>query len=241
MRHLFIFLLILSGFLRCRNLNNNRNTANYDSIVPFSGLWVNEKYINTINETKSPLLSQESVNESFIYIPEKLDQRTTMIYNFHVGGADLTIHKKDNEYYFYTLDLETEIEKVALKNGKLIKNKIAFIKIDESTSKGILESVLFKGQYQLDSTLIEFQDNGQITGWKEFNEYIPVIDYSGPGLNVDQIIFKTIDKRIIIKGFKFIKDSLFLYDLNCVEYDSINNECGTVSLGWIKYKMKKNN
>lgn len=163
-----------------------------------------------------------------------------MIYNFHDGGADLTIHRLDSSYWFYSFDLKNKYDKVIFNNNKLIINNIPFVRIADSTNKGILETILFKGIYKLNERQIEFTDEGLIKGWDEFDSYLPIDDYFGPAMNVDQIILKK-GKNKFEKGFKFINDSLYIYDLKYELYDSINQQYDSVAFKEMLYGLKKIN
>jgi len=240
MKHSILIVIIASLILSCNHSMTKDNSTLNDSIIPFKGLWVNENYIKTIKTTKSPILGQSEVYESYIYIPSKLHQRTVMIYNFHDGGADLTIQRLDSSYWFYSLDLKDKYDKVMLNNNKLIINNIPFVRIADSTSKGILETILFQGLYQLNDRQIEFTDEGLIKGWDKFDSYLPIHDYFGPALNVDQIILKK-GKNKVEKGFKFINDSLYIYDLKYELYDSVNQQYDSVAFKEILYGLKKIN
>lgn len=240
MKIYLIILIILFNVFNQQNILSQKSISDNDSILSFTGLWINKQYVDAINETKSPISALKDINVSYIYIPKKIHQNVSMIFDFHVGGGDLTIEKKDGQYYFYTSDLKKEIERVSIKDNILTTGNESFIKVSQTDDYGILETILFKGKYRLGSKLVEFHINGKISGWDDFNEYIPVSDYSGPGLNLDQIILKTPEHKILIKGFKFIKDNLLIYDLNCEKYDSANQQCDSYSLGSLQYKLTKN-
>jgi hypothetical protein len=120
MKHSILILIIAVFILSCDHSTTKDFSTLNDSIIPFKGLWVNENYIKTINTTKSPIIGQSAIYESYIYIPSKLHQRAVMVYNFHDGGADLTIDKLDSSYWIYSLDLKNKYEKVILNNNKLI-------------------------------------------------------------------------------------------------------------------------
>jgi hypothetical protein len=51
--------------------------------VPFHGSWISKSYLETLLETKSPLLAQHG-NQSII-VPELERQPTSMGYQFHEG------------------------------------------------------------------------------------------------------------------------------------------------------------
>jgi len=210
-----------------------------DTIVPFSGFWVNEFYINNIKKNKSPRLSQ-NVDESCITIPNKTLQVTRMVAGFHEGAADMIVVKKNDNFYFYykyddtIRNLAYDIQIVSKNEIKIGKN--TFIKTEEK----FLEDILFSGKY-LDSIGVEvqFTKDGQIIGLDSFKLYEPIYDYIDAGMDVDQIGLGTNQGKIKYYAFRFNRDTLLIYDLRCLTYDSTNKSCVIVDFGNQKYKLIK--
>jgi hypothetical protein len=245
MTRLLIFLLIFSIVCSCTSSDKQRvgqltqDFQTLDTIVPFSGFWVNELYINNIKKNKSPRLSQ-GVDKSCITIPDKTLQVTRMVAGFHEGAADMIVVKKNGNFYFYYKYNDTirnpayNIQIVSKEKIKIDNN--TFIKTDEK----FLEDILFSGKY-LDSlgAEVQFTKDGHVNGLDSFKLYDPIYDYVDVGMDVDQVGLKTNRGKFNYYAFKFKQDTLLIYDLKCLTYDSTNKSCLVVDFGDLKYKLSK--
>lgn len=208
-----------------------------DTVVPFTGFWLNEIYINNIAKTGSPRACQ-NLSECCIDIPGRTLQSTSMIYGFHEGGQEIVVVCDLQNFRLYYKDNDTinklayDIQVISDKKIKIGSN--TFIKTD----RRFLEDILFSGEY-IDGTgaRIQFLKNGQINGLGNFITYEPIYDYMDAGKDVDLINLKENNKTSFPYGFRFNKDTLFIYNLNCETFDSTENVCLESSLGTIKFKL----
>jgi hypothetical protein len=137
MIRLYIFFLTSTLLVACTSnykKQKERFSSNFktlDTVVPFSGFWVNETYVKNIERTKSPRQSQ-NVMESCLTIPARTLQPTTMVSGFHDGAAEMVVVKKDNKFQFYYKDGDTisniayDIQSIStekLKIGKIALSK----------------------------------------------------------------------------------------------------------------------
>ena len=170
-----------------------------------------------------------------------------MIYNFHEGGSALTILKKDNQFQLWEIQNDTLTQFLnTIENVSDTKIKIGdkyFIKLNLAEAKDdfrVLEELLFKGEYtNASAEKIVFNNNGELAGLNKFTRYLPVDDYYDEGSQVDQIGLGTSEKKFEWFGFKFKADTLELFQLKCVEFDSTSQRCGIVEYGELKYKIWK--
>lgn len=232
-----------------RQLKNNDITTLdfkvHDTLISFSGFWVNERYIKDIKSSKSPRKSQGN-DESCITIPNKTLQIMRIVWGFHDGGEDLVVVKNGNNYQLWDGELKEKFKdikiisktKIKIGNNYFVKLETTDKAITDSNPK-ILEEILFKGTYHSgNGKIVEFKANGQIKGLDNFTHYDPVIDYVGdPDLDVDQISLGKSQNKTNLFGFKFQKSTLLIYQLKCIEYDSANNKCAKVSYGHLIYKL----
>ena len=107
--------------------------------------------------------------------------------------------------------------------------------------KKILEEILFSGSYKLNNNTINFSLDNKVTGLNGFSYYEPMIDYMDVAMNIDQLVLSNDKNERNLYGFKFIEDSLFIYNLKCMEKDSITGDCYVVDFGSILFKLKKVN
>ena len=248
-----ITFIALSILISCHSGQDSSSTATTEhgadfkktnTEIPFAGSWISEEYLNKINVSRSPRVSQGGNDACFIEIPERTLMQTTMIHGFHQGGADWTILRHGDKYdiwNFYGDSVRDFVEEIALTSPTrmTIQNK-TFVKIDRVKNKnpGILEEILFKGKYvDVNNQPVEFKNTGEVTGLEVFHYYNPIIDYNDRALDVDQLGLGVSDKHVDFYGFKFNKDTLAIYQLKCLQYDSTRKECGVVDFGDIAYKL----
>lgn len=211
--------------------------------MSISGSWLSEACFNSIIESKSPRKSQDGSH--YIVIPGKTLQQTTMIYNFHEGGASLVILKNNEHYEFWWMQDDRFAQKVyevkIISQSKICIGDKVFVKISSSTDTDnykVLEDILFKGIYtDTDKNRIEFTGNGQIIGLDDFHFYDPIVDYYDEGMQVDQILLGNSKNDRDYFGFKFQGDTLELYMLNCVEHGNDSNDCEIVEYGQLIHKL----
>jgi hypothetical protein len=233
-------------------LQNNDTTVSsstfktLDTSLSFSGFWVNEQYATSIKKTKSPT-GTEVPKTSCISIPDKTLMVTRIIYGFHEGGGDVVFVKNGKKYEVWDAGLEFKIYDVTMPSGnKLSIGDNHFVKLkyvdDEKDNRQptILEELLFAGRYQDDNgSVVEFTDDGQVNNLGDYKTYSAIIDYADQGMNVDQIglgVTKMDEEKY---AFNFNKDTLSVYNLKCLDFDSLNNACAVVDFGALKYRLVK--
>jgi hypothetical protein len=265
---LFCFLafgLLFSSFSIDRQFDRTKTALvdleTVDTIIPIAGCWVSENYLNSIKEYKSPKKAQD--NSLLIIIPERYNEKTTIMYDFHDDFDYFTILKNHSKYEIWdTHDnlkskLEYTIEVISstkIKIGDSILRKINPLRVKDLYHNGlkdemlIQEELLFKGIYlTIDGKEVEFKNNGQLCGLDGFYYYKPNNDYYDGGMQVDQLILVKSEKNIEWKdleyfGFKFNRDTLELYKLNCIDFDSaFLNNCAVLEYGKLEYKLWKTN
>jgi hypothetical protein len=248
-----LFITIIGFLFSCSLTNKHKkdlssSTDNYkklDTLVSFSGSWLSEDYFNEIVKNKSPRKAQDGA--LFIVIPQKTLSLTTIIYNFHEGGTLLEVVSNKNNYEIWEVQNDSLSQKVydvkILSPLKISLGDKSFVKISSDTDTEnfiVLDEILFKGNYtDTKNNKIEFKSNGQIVGMDSFNFYESVIDYYDEGMQVDQIRLGDSRDKLDYYGFKFKGDTLNLYKLNCLEFDSTSNNCGVVEYGQLIYKLWK--
>jgi len=226
-----------------------------DTTITISGCWVSEKYFNSIKEFKSPKKAQNG--SCLIIIPNRNLQKTTILYDFHDWFDYYEILKNHNKYEIWETrnDSITKLQNtIELTSSNIKVDGNVFVKISPIMKKDIIhnglkseiliqEEILFKGNYLTsDGKNVEFKNNGQLIGLDDYHYYSPINDYYDEGMQVDQIILVKTEKNIEWKdlewfGFKFNKDTLKLYKLNCLAFDSTSHNCGVVELGDLVYKL----
>lgn len=211
-----------------------------DTLVPFSGSWINEGYLKRIRMTRSPRQAQDGAR--FVVIPEKANRLAFFVYNFHEGGTSFRVRKMGNAFRLEEDPAESETPGTRryLPFQMLGKNRIriedtVFVKQDilhRGLNPLVLEGILFQGKYRLlNGKGVQLLPDGRIEGWELFSFYSPVLDYFDAGLQVDQVYLGADEKSARPFGFRFRGDTLCLHALRCLAFDSSENRCMEVALG----------
>lgn len=248
----FLLLLLSIGLLsscgggESKTTNKGEDFKTLDTAIFFNGFWVNEHYLLEIKKSKSARKAQ-GADESCITIPERTLQTTQMIWGFHDGGEDLLVLKNGNQYELWDAGLKHKLQNIELVSNERIKidNKY-FIKIElENNSPWnanppILEEILFKGKYRLENgNEVEWKANGQISGMDPYMYYSGIVDFSDPGLNIDQLKLGESKDKMELFAYTFHQDTLLIYETNCTNYDSLNHMCTRVEYGKLRLKLLK--
>lgn len=245
-KRFIIFLAIATIFFSCStSTEKSEDASDYkqlDTIINFAGSWLIEDYYNSILKHKSPKTAQDGAE--FIIIPNKTLQQTIMLYGFHEGGPFLKILKNKNAYEVWEVQEDSLINKhydiKILSDTKIQLGKKRFVKISSAVAENfkILENILFQGIYISEKgNNVEFKPDGTVTGLENISYYEPIIDYVDAGMQIDQIGLGKSDTEIEWFGFKFKDDTLEIYELQCLTFDSTMNSCVEVDYGKLSHKL----
>jgi hypothetical protein len=215
-----------------------------DTLLPFSGVWVNAVYVQRICSNRSPRLDQ-NVAESSIIIPARTLQVTRMVGGFHDGGADRVVIKTGDHYRFYSADLSLPLDDILPVADTLMRiGDQTFVRLQHPDTTladwGILEEMLFEGRYtdQYGKPVVFFAD-GHVSGFGSYRNFVPQIDYSEMSDPVDHIRLGRGSRDLDDFGFRFSGDSLILYSVHCIHADMGARECDSERLGERLYTLVK--
>jgi hypothetical protein len=217
----------------------------FQTALGFAGAWVNEIYVDSIRKNRSPRKDQ-GIRESCINIPDSTLKMTSMISGFHEGGAGMVIVKDGNRYQFYDPEFKTPkdiIEPMSpdrLRIGTQYFQKLKHPDMDKY-EWGILNEILFSGKYQSqDGKVVVFGIDGHIKGLDTVTYYQPHADYTEEqDLGADRISMGRSQENVHVYGFQFDKDTLLIYRIDCLQYDSIAHDCGLEKLGGLRWKLQR--
>jgi hypothetical protein len=243
---LYIFYSLLLGactsksrHIEAQNKQDSLCIKPTDTIIPFSGLWISKAYVDSLKINKSPRKSQHLGWQ--ILFPKKTGD-TALVGNLHDAGLDEII-KIHGDYMLGGIHgrrVNLISPQKLMVDSEIYVPCSDWIQNNEYSSK-IIESVLFAGRY-LNSNkrdTAKFTSNGKIIGLSSFTSYQVMEDYYDEGRNIDQVIFTMNDGKSTYFAFKFLGDTLKLYDLKCLQYDSSSNQCAEVTFGKIRYTLIK--
>lgn len=253
----FILTITLAALLSCRSEQkpttetvSTPKKLDFKEIkapIPFAGTYINETYLTSIRDQKSPRKAQEGIGECFIRIPENTLTPTSMIVNFHETLTDLIPLNHDGTYELWEKQNDS-LTKARYTIGIVSEDKIkignhTFIRINPDMTGGqprILEDILFKGNYELKKgQKVAFKNNGEVTGLGKYKYYAPLIDYLDAGLDIDQVGLGETRDKLTNYGFKFRKNGLDLFELKCKTFDKKEKRCVEVDFGKKAFDLSK--
>ena len=161
-------------------------------------------------------------------------QPANVIWNFHEGGTEMNVTKDGNVFRLHMKAMTDSIQEIKLlPGGRLRVGNQDFVRVVHGDSSlydwGVIEELLFEGKYR-DTTgkTVSFEAGGRVTGLDTIAFYAPDPDYAGTREDIDLIQLGKTREKLHWYGFRFDKDSLILYRLNCPIMDSTGKECDSV-------------
>jgi hypothetical protein len=206
-----------------------------DTLIPFSGHWTTEKYLQTLQRTKSPKASQD--DGSFLFIPSSLSG-LAYPYVYHEGGAQFRIKKYGDRFFLklteeYDQSDSTEIIVNSDGNRLQVWDR-NYIKLNDMNT--IAEKVIFEGRYIYGDKTITISEFGAISGLDSVSSLTVENDYIGPGMDMDLIYLRIGDQANSSHTFEFYSDTLRIYDVYCNESDE-NDSCLDTRRGKLKWTL----
>jgi hypothetical protein len=209
--------------------------------IPFAGLWMNERYVNSIHTEQSPFKAQKVGEISTIEI-STVNDTVSIGWNFHEGET-LKMIKTKNGYQLNHLESsQTPLPMLYLSQEKKLKvGKEFFVKVPSATTENFLNTLLFKGNYQLGKQTITFALNGKLTGLGKTLYYRPQFDFLGGGLQQDVMSISNTPnfEKYTDYLYTFKGNILTLYQVNCLEGDPQTKECYKAKKGKEVYRFVK--
>ena len=210
----------------------NSDLNQLDTIISISGFWIDEKYYRELIKTKSPK-DLEIPNTSCFQIPQKAKQKTRLIYGFYESGGELIVMSNGKNYEFWDVESNKRINQIEVISEEIIKlDNQSFIKLNslnllnDTSDIKILENLLFLGKYRnSNGQFVEFKSTGELLGFDNYNEYQVPIEIYSEGVESNTFLVSNNGNNETEFGFKFKDDSLFVYNLKCVELNGKNNIC----------------
>lgn len=223
------------------------------------GTWVKKAYIDKVGANKSPMATIDEASGITIFTIDTTEMTDNGItvhagWNNHEGG-DITLSfkagKRPSSVIFGDGELSADVNhgdtiltiyypgaKNQIKTDRFIRaNGQKIMEIDKGFARTINKAFMTGKYTLLDTTTskpVEFDINGNITGFKDFKSYSILVDLDmEPMDNLDEISFKG-DKKIYQSfSFKFDGDTLKLYD------SKPNADSSLLVLDKLRYKLVK--
>ena len=225
---------------------NKQLVSNANDTLDYKHVWVNLKYLDLLNQTKSHAKSQQDIRipyfgvNPYSYNPDEgrfpTSKDIMLIWKFQEGvGYELS---KNNDLYSLNLDTAdhgTEYPKhidiKMISSNKLYMDNDTFIKTSCLDLNIIQNILIIAGKYELNGKTITFDSIGFIKGLEKYKHYNLTMNPKQ-----DIIRFDVEDWCV----YKYKGDLLSLYKCNCLEIDTPRSyDCIKCDTGILIYKLKK--
>jgi hypothetical protein len=237
MKAVIIVLALFATLSSCQSKSTDADSSakaetTENNGVSFHGLWVTQKYVESLMATKSPIIAQGS--EVFLKFPATTGDSVAM-YTYHEGLDIFHIVKKGTIFYLKNANDSTAI-KVSEDGSSMVAFGMKYVKMKDDS--GLAEALLFKGTYSNDKITVTFEANGEVKGLNDSRFYLVENDYfsGGDKLNIVYIGSNSDkrDNRPYI--FQFNGDTLLIYNTNCAGPSS---NCDVLKKESLKWKLVK--
>lgn len=211
-----------------------------------AGNWVNVKYLEALQQSKSPMQAQTAVDLSMLIIPGDTTQAVTAIWGFHEGAPFLAARAGDR-YRISESGSQLSFDLLPAPDGQTLQaGEHRFQRLDSALLiDQIVPFFLFKGDYDLAGQPVSFTKNGRITGWSDFTQYAADFDFAAGVPNFDLI---TCWKNGISETeagvpfhYQFAGDTLRIFETTCIQEDTLNGYCLEYQIGQTKYELVRKN
>ncbi len=215
-----------------------------DTNNSITGQWLNQKYIRSILEYKSAREAQKTIYLAFINL--KPENKASMIYSFHEGVDREYQQNADTLIFFNGLEIDKtailiNTDTMIIKSGQKIDTLVRFMTSDINGNIVAINKLLFEGVYTSDeNSIVQFHQNGSLTGINGYLSYRVRADYYDMGLDLDLIYLENKDETLKLT-WEINNDTLKLFKVNCKSFDDLYGYCIEIEKGSLVYQLIKTN
>ncbi len=192
-------------------------------------IWVNAKYLETLEHTKSPLQAKPFADTVMINFDAKADT-ASIVWNFHEGSS-YSIKKGEKIQFFDAYEAKPKPEfEATLSNGILKIGNSLFKKVDTT---GFIEKKYWIGKYSTPNGNIELKYDGKISGVDSLATYYVWSDYITTQTDIDLIDLYANSNKSITYGYKFAGNEIIFYEFIWSE-EGIIGKAGKEIFRWKK-------
>ncbi|MBL4753936.1 MAG: hypothetical protein JKY52_10140 [Flavobacteriales bacterium] len=202
------------------------------------GLWVNEKYLSSLQNSKSTKKSQEGKFDDFYRLS---DGNSVMRMNCHEGGtSSIILMTSPSSGVIVSLDSSESYFEVDFIDDLMIVGNDRYFGCGDK-KEGLLTRVnnaFFSGQYLLDGKNIEFKSNGIVYGLDSIQSFKLNLDYIDAGMQYDKIYFQFNNEpepRTYLYGFS--SDTLRFFEIDCLTEAEDYDYCLEVQKGPVSHVL----
>lgn len=226
MKKLILPVALLVTMIACKT-ETKQETAKPKTLE--NTIWVNAKYLETLERTKSPLRAKPFADTVMINFDAKADT-ASIVWNFHEGSS-YVIKKGEKIQFFdaYEVKPKPEFEGV-LSNGMLKIGNSLFKQVDTT---GFIEKKYWIGKYSTTDGNIELRYDGKISGVDSLATYYVWTDYITTQTDIDLIDLYANSNKSTTYGYKFAGNEIIFYEFIWSE-EGIIGKAGKEIFRWKK-------
>lgn len=238
MKKLIVLFALTIVIFSCNNLSSQTETGVPDSTTTTitskpnlgNSVWVNARYLETLEKTKSPLKAEiyaDTVMVSF----NATGDTANLVWNFHEGSV-FKVNNGEKLELFSVYEAKSIPEYSGSINGStLTLGNTNFKKVETIT---FVEKKLWIGKYNYNGKTIELRADNQLLGMDTYDTYQVWIDYITTQTNIDLIDFGKLDSdNTKTYGYKFVGNEIIFYDFIWQE-DGVMGKVGKEVFRWQK-------
>lgn len=204
---LSLFSISISSCQKEAKMEKTESTINIDTTLENS-VWVNSKYLETLEKTKSPLKASAFADTALISFNAKADT-ASLTWNFHEGSQYRIVREKTVQFFTTYEAKNTSEMEAKFKDGKLKIGTSFFSKVD---TIGFIEKNYWIGKHKYQNINIEFLPDGSIKGIDSLSSYYVWIDYVTTQTDIDLIDLKTKNNKSKTYGYKVKDNKIIFFD-----------------------------
>jgi hypothetical protein len=226
MKNRILFIAIISAIASCKTEHKKEDIKDNLS----NTIWVNAKYLETLERTKSPLQANVFADTVMVNFNAHADT-ANIVWNFH-EGSEYMVNRGEKIQLFnaYEGKKVPELEGI-LANGLLKLGKSTFKQVDTT---GFIEKKFWIGKYVVDSTNsnIELKFDGKIGGIDSLATYFVWSDYITTQTDIDLIDLYAKSTKSVTYGYKFAGKDIIFYEFIWVDKDMVSGKVGKELFRW---------
>lgn len=226
MKKIVLYLSFVTAVFSCKS-ETKQEITQPESLG--NTIWVNAKYLETLERTKSPLQAKPFADTVMINFDAKADT-ASIVWNFHEGSS-YSIKKSEKIQFFdaYEVKPRPEFEATVL-NGVLKIGNSVFKKVDTT---GFIEKKYWIGKYSTQSGNIELKYDGKISGVDSLVTFYVWSDYVTTQTDIDLIDLNANSSKSTTYGYKLTENEIIFYEFIWSE-EGVIGKAGKEVFRWKK-------
>jgi len=206
MKKFILYLFLATPVFSCNSETKQETTQPEASLG--NTIWVNAKYLETLERTKSPLKAKPFADTVMINFDTKADT-ASIVWNFHEGSS-YAIKKGKKILFFDAYEAKPKPEFEATLNNEVLKIGNSFFKKVDTT--GFIEKKYWIGKYSTKKGNIELKYDGKIFGVDSLATFYVWNDYITTQTDIDLIDFYAKSNKSTTYGYKFAGNEIIFYE-----------------------------